>query len=83
MVSAASMIGIAVVALQNLILGGTQITVAMIGNTLITLTAGGLAVFLARRPAWTRAQRAFMATVLGGPAVKMATDRSRAVAAAP
>jgi threonine/homoserine/homoserine lactone efflux protein len=71
------------VALQNLLLGGTQITVAMIGNTLITLTAGSLAVFLARRPVWMRAQRAFMATVLGGLAVKMATDRSRAVAVTP
>ncbi|MBA9007039.1 LysE family translocator [Thermomonospora cellulosilytica] len=71
------------IALQNLILGGTQITVAMIGNTLITLTAGSLAVFLARRPAWMRVQRAFMATVLGGLAVKMAADRSRAAAVTP
>ncbi|REE99177.1 LysE family translocator [Thermomonospora umbrina] len=71
------------VALQNLTLGGVQIAVALTVNTLITLTAGSLAVFLAARPAWLRAQRAFMATVLGGLAVKMATDRSRAVAAAP
>jgi threonine/homoserine/homoserine lactone efflux protein len=69
------------VVLQNLTLGLVQITVAISINAVWVLTAGGVATFLAERPVWRRVQRAFMATVLGGLAVKMATDRSRAVTA--
>ncbi|HEY7483675.1 MAG TPA: LysE family translocator [Streptosporangiaceae bacterium] len=69
------------VALQSLLLGVTQISIALTVNALIVLTAGTLSRFLLSRPAWLRVQRAFMGTVLGGLAVKLATDRSRAVAA--
>jgi threonine/homoserine/homoserine lactone efflux protein len=69
------------IALQNLLLGLTQIAVALTMNTVWICTAGGLAAFLAGRPTWLRVQRAFMATVLGGLAVKLATDRTRAVPA--
>lgn len=69
------------VALQNLVLGLTQIAVALTMNAVWVLTAGSLAAFLAARPVWQRIQRVFMATMLGGLAVKMATDRSRAVTA--
>ena len=69
------------VAAQSLILGLVQIGIALTVNMLITLTAGTLSRFLVRRPVWLRVQRAFMGTVLGGLAIKMATDRSRAVAA--
>lgn len=71
------------VVLQNLLLGLTQIAVALTMNTVWVLTAGSLAVFLAGRPVWQRAQRAFMASVLGALAVKMASDRSRAATAMP
>lgn len=71
------------IALQNLLLGLTQVAVAVAINGVWVLTAGGLAKFLAERPVWQRVQRAFMATVLGTLAIKMATDRSKAVAAAP
>jgi threonine/homoserine/homoserine lactone efflux protein len=70
------------VAMQSLLLGITQITIALTVNALIVLTAGAMSAFLLRRPAWLRIQRAFVGTVLGGLAVKMATDRSRAVPAA-
>jgi threonine/homoserine/homoserine lactone efflux protein len=69
------------VALQSLVLGTTQICIAVAVNALIVLTAGTLSAFLVRRPGWLRVQRAFMGTVLGGLAIKLATDRSRAVPA--
>ncbi|HEX6473183.1 MAG TPA: LysE family translocator [Streptosporangiaceae bacterium] len=69
------------VATQSLVLGVTQIFIALSVNALIVLTAGTLSAFVARRPVWLRVQRAFMGTVLGGLAIKLATDRSRAVAA--
>jgi threonine/homoserine/homoserine lactone efflux protein len=69
------------VALQSLVLGTTQVCIAVAINALIVLTAGTLSAFLVKRPGWLRVQRAFMGTVLGGMAIKLATDRSRAVAA--
>ncbi|GAA2883810.1 LysE family translocator [Streptosporangium fragile] len=67
---------------QSLLLGVTQIVIALSVNGLIVLTAGSVAAFLGRRPAWTRVQRYLMGTVLAGLALGLATDRSRAVAAA-
>ncbi|GAA2758227.1 LysE family translocator [Actinopolymorpha rutila] len=69
------------VAGQSLALGLTQITVALTVNALIVLSAGSLAAFLGRRPAWLRVQRYLMGTVLAGLAVRIAADRSRALAA--
>lgn len=71
------------VLLQSLALGSVQIAVGTVVNGLIAMSAGGLAVFLARRPVWVRVQRYFMGTVLGGMAVHLATDRSRAALATP
>jgi threonine/homoserine/homoserine lactone efflux protein len=69
------------VAVQSFVLGAIQITIALTGNCIIVLTAGTLAVFLARRPAWMRAQRYLMGTVLGALAVRLATERSRTAVA--
>ncbi|TDC37560.1 LysE family translocator [Micromonospora sp. 15K316] len=71
------------VALQSLLLGLTQISVAVVVNGLIVLTAGALAGFFARRPSWLRVQRWVMGTVLGALAVRIAADRSRAAVATP
>ena len=60
------------VALQTLALGGTQATIAVLGNGIIVVFAGSVAAFLATRPAWLRAQRWFMGGVLGALAVKIA-----------
>ncbi|WP_229072801.1 LysE family translocator [Actinoplanes sp. DH11] len=69
------------VMVQGFVLGGVQLAVSMAVNLAIVLAAGTIAVFLARRPAWLRAQRYLMGTVLGVMAVKLATDRVRPVPA--
>jgi threonine/homoserine/homoserine lactone efflux protein len=71
------------VALQSLLLGLTQIAVALTVNALIVLGSGSLATFLGRRPGWLRAQKVVMGSVLAGLAVRLLTDRSRPAAAAP
>ena len=68
------------VAEQSFLLGLTQIAVALAGNCAIAMSAGSIAGFLARRPAWLRVQRYLMGTVLGGLALKIALDHSPAVA---
>jgi len=62
------------VLLQGFILGGVQITVSMLVNVAIVLAAGGIAVFLGRRPAWVRWQRWITGTLLGAVGVKLALD---------
>ncbi|MBO2460815.1 LysE family translocator [Actinomadura violacea] len=69
------------VAVQSLLLGLTQITVAITVNGLIVLGAGSIAAFLARRPAWQRVQRYLMGTVLAALAVHIGLDRTRAAVA--
>jgi threonine/homoserine/homoserine lactone efflux protein len=68
------------VAEQTLVLGLTQIAVALSLNALIVLSAGSIAGFLATRPAWLRAQRYIMGTVLAGLALRIAAERRAAVA---
>ncbi|MEW2360168.1 LysE family translocator [Spirillospora sp. NPDC029432] len=70
------------VALQSLLLGLTQITIAITVNGLIAMGAGTIAGFLAERPLWQRAQRWLMGSVLAGMAVHLGLDRSRAAATA-
>jgi threonine/homoserine/homoserine lactone efflux protein len=64
-------------AVQGFVLGGAQIAVSLAVNLAIVLAAGTIAVFLARRPVWLRAQRYVMGTVLGALAVKLASDHAR------
>ncbi|MFD7901914.1 LysE family translocator [Kitasatospora sp. NPDC059747] len=68
------------VAAQSLVLGLTQVVVAVTVNGLIAASAGSIASFLNRRPAWLRIQRYAMGTVLGGLALHIAADRAKAVA---
>ncbi|MER7583088.1 LysE family translocator [Kitasatospora sp. NPDC097691] len=68
------------VALQSLLLGLIQIAIAITVNGLIAMSAGSIATFLNRRPAWLRVQRYVMGTVLAGLAVRIAADRAKAVA---
>jgi threonine/homoserine/homoserine lactone efflux protein len=60
---------------QSLILGSLQISVSFTVNSLIILTAGGVATFLSRRPLWALLQRWIMGTVLAALAVRMALDK--------
>ncbi|MGW1988920.1 LysE family translocator [Embleya sp. NPDC001921] len=64
------------VLLQGFALGSIQIVISLTVNSILVLAAGSIAVFLARRPSWLRVQRYVMGTVLGGLAIKLATDRS-------
>lgn len=64
------------VAVQSLLLGATQISIALSVNALIVVCAGGLAAFLTARPTWLRAQRYLMGVVLGALAVRLATDQA-------
>ena len=62
---------------QSLMLGSTQIVVSISVNCLIVLSAGSVAQFLVSRPTWDTVQRWLMATVLGGLAIRMATEVRR------
>ena len=62
---------------QSLILGGTQIVVSISINAAIAMAAGTIATFMATRPTWAIVQRWIMASVLGGLAVRMATEARR------
>ena len=62
---------------QTLVLGSAQIAISVTVNALIAVTAGSIALFLARRPTWIKVQRWLMGFVLGGLAVRMAFDSRR------
>jgi threonine/homoserine/homoserine lactone efflux protein len=62
---------------QSLVLCATQIVISVSVNGLIVVMAGGIARFLATRPAWAIVQRWLMGTVLAGLAVRMATEARR------
>lgn len=62
---------------QALVLGSAQIVISVSVNAMIALTAGSIAVFLARRPGWALVQRWLMGTVLAALAVRMATESRR------
>ena len=62
---------------QSLILGGTQTVISVTTNGLIAIMAGSVAKLLATRPSWALVQRWLMATVLGGLALRMATEARR------
>lgn len=65
-------------AVQILLLGLLQITIAISVNGLIVLGAGGIAGFLARRPGWRRVQRYAMGSVLAGLALEIGLRRPAA-----
>jgi len=59
------------VLVQSLILGVIQIGISVSVNSLIVLTAGTIASFLATRPSWLLFQRWLMGTVLASLAVRI------------
>jgi threonine/homoserine/homoserine lactone efflux protein len=62
---------------QSIMLGFIQIAVSLSVNTLITLAAGSIALFLRTRPFWALVQRWLMGTVLAGFALRMAMEARR------
>ena len=59
---------------QGFILGGVQIAVSMIVNSIIVLLAGAISVFLRSRPTWLKWQRWVTGTLLGLVGIKLALD---------
>jgi threonine/homoserine/homoserine lactone efflux protein len=66
--------------LQSLLLGLTQLTVGVLVNGIFVITAGSIAVFLARRPTWMRIHRYLTGTALAVFALRLVTDRTRPLA---
>jgi len=62
---------------QSLIFGAIQIVLSISVNSTVAMTAGSIAVFLARKPTWLAIQRWMMGTVLAGLAFRMATQARR------
>jgi threonine/homoserine/homoserine lactone efflux protein len=62
---------------QSLMFGVVQIVLSISVNSTVAMTAGSIAVFLARKPTWLIVQRWMMGTVLAGLAVRMATEARR------
>ncbi len=62
---------------QSLVLGATQIVVAIIGDTSFVLAAAGVARWLATRPGWATAQRWILAGAFVAIAAKLALDERR------
>lgn len=62
---------------QSLQLGITQVLVSFSVNFLIVLSAAKVSSFFAHNPAWVRAQKWFMASILTALAVKMAFTKVR------
>lgn len=59
---------------QGIALGLEQIIISMSVNALIVLAAGGIAVFLTRRPSWTVWQRRITGTMLGAVTLLLARE---------
>ncbi|WP_407508963.1 LysE family translocator [Elizabethkingia anophelis] len=62
---------------QSLELGIIQIFVSFSINFIIVLTAAQAARFFAKNPTWIKAQKWFMASVLGFLAIKMALSKAK------
>jgi threonine/homoserine/homoserine lactone efflux protein len=62
---------------QSLTLGVVQVALSLTINSIVAVTAGSIATFLARRPRWIVIQRWLMGIVLAGLAVRMATEARR------
>ena len=65
------------VLLQSLLLGATQIVIAVIGDALFVLAAARVSGWVAARPAWMAAQRFVQGGVFAAIAVKLAVDDRR------
>jgi len=62
---------------QSLVLGATQIIVAVIGDSMFVLAAALIARWLAERPLWAAAQRWVLAGVFVAIAAKLALDERK------
>jgi threonine/homoserine/homoserine lactone efflux protein len=65
------------VLLQSLLLGATNIVIAIVGDLMFVLLAARAAHWLAARPVWTRVQRYVLGVVFAGIAVRLALEERR------
>jgi threonine/homoserine/homoserine lactone efflux protein len=63
--------------LQSVVLGGMQIVIAVIGDTLFVLGAARIARWLAERPLWAAAQRWVLGAVFAAIALRLVADERR------
>jgi threonine/homoserine/homoserine lactone efflux protein len=61
-------------AVQGFTLGGIQITVSMIVNSLLILAAGSVAALIKRSPSWATWQRRITGGLLGGVTILLARE---------
>lgn len=59
---------------QSLILGATQIVVALVGDTLFIFAAASMRRFFTGRPGWGRWSKKLLATVFGALAARLVLD---------
>jgi threonine/homoserine/homoserine lactone efflux protein len=62
---------------QSLLLGATQIAIAVIGDLAFVLCAAAMARWLAERPRWSAVQRWILASVFATIAAKLALESRR------
>ena len=65
------------VLLQSLVLGATQIVIAVVGDLMFVLSAAAIARWLGERPAWAKAQRWVLGCVFAGIAAKLVLDERK------
>ncbi len=65
------------VLLQSITLGVTQISVSLLVNLIITLSAASVGSWFVRNPFWLAVQRYVMGFVLGALAVRLALEERR------
>jgi threonine/homoserine/homoserine lactone efflux protein len=65
------------VLLQSLVLGATQIVIAVVGDLMFVLSAAAIARWLAARPSWAKAQRWVLGCVFAGIAAKLVFDERK------
>ena len=65
------------VLLQSLVLGATQIVIAVAGDLVFVFSAAAVARWLRERPAWATAQRWVLGGVFAAIAMKLALDERR------
>ncbi|MBF7688929.1 LysE family translocator [Acinetobacter rathckeae] len=63
--------------LQSIQLGSLQVLISISVNSLIVISAGGIAVFLQKKPFWAQIQRWLMSTVLAGLAFRILFESKR------
>ena len=63
--------------LQSIVLGATQVAIAVVGDLVFVLAAARIARWLADRPLWAAAQRWVLGAVFAAIALRLAAGERR------